>query len=83
MPLPKVWDLIDRFGDHCGVKGLDSRKVALYDLNQAYRGELTCLKLNETGSLVFQEFERFLNAEYGIKLTPLTTSRRLSNNLKA
>lgn len=45
------------------------RRVALYDLSCAYNGKSTCLKLNETKSAVLQEFERFLDAEYGIKLT--------------
>ena len=56
-----------------------SRTVALYDLSGAYSKEPTCLKLNETKSVVLQEFERFLNAEYGIKLTPLTKLRRFPN----
>jgi len=50
-----------------------SRTVAIYDLSRAYKGEPTCLKLNETKSVVLQEFEQFLNGEYGIKLTPLKT----------
>ena len=32
-------------------------KVAIYALNQAYKGEPTCLKLNETKSVVFHESE--------------------------
>lgn len=47
-----------------------SRKVALYDLSEASRGELNCLKLNETENPVLEEFEMFLNREYGIKLKP-------------
>ena len=49
-----------------------SRKVAIYDLSWWYKGAPLCLSLNETESGVFQEFERFLNAQYGIKLVPLT-----------
>ena len=44
-----------------------SRKVAFYDLSRVYKGEPTCLRLNETESVVFQEFERFLKKEHGIK----------------
>jgi len=40
-------------------------KVALYDISPIYEGQPTCLKINETESMVFQEFERFLK-EYGI-----------------
>jgi len=51
-----------------------SRTVALYDLSWAYREKPMCLKLNETESTVLQEFERFLNAEYGIRFGALTSS---------
>ena len=47
-----------------------SKNVALYDLSEAFRGRLICLKLNETESPVLEEFEMFLNREYGIKLKP-------------
>ena len=46
------------------------RRVALYDLSRVFRGEPTCVKLNETKSVVLQEFEQFLSAYYGIKLDP-------------
>jgi len=49
-----------------------SRNVALYGLSWSYGRKQTCLNLNKTESLVFKKFERFLNAEYGIKLVPLT-----------
>lgn len=47
-------------------------KVALYDFNQLSSGEKKCLKMNETDSVVFQEFEAFL-ASRNINLTPLPT----------
>lgn len=47
-----------------------SKKIAVYDLSQAYAGEPICLKLNETNSIVFEEFEKFLNIEYGLELRP-------------
>lgn len=49
-----------------------SRRVALYDLSRAYEENPTCARLNETDSVVLEEFERFLDGEYGIKLAPLT-----------
>jgi len=45
-----------------------SRRIALYDLSQIYRGKSTCLKMNKTRSIVLQEFERFLNEKYGVNL---------------
>ncbi|MEM4704860.1 MAG: hypothetical protein QXJ02_07325 [Candidatus Bathyarchaeia archaeon] len=44
-----------------------SRKVALYDLSPILKGGAACFKLNYTDSPVFQEFERFLESEFGIK----------------
>jgi len=62
-PSPIVWKLIKE-------TPCLSKKVALYDLSEAFRGEINCLKLNETGTTVLKEFEMFLNREYGIKLKP-------------
>jgi hypothetical protein len=48
------------------------KKNAIYDLSQAYLGgEPVCLKLNETDSVVFQEFESFLEKERKLKLKQL------------
>lgn len=47
-----------------------NRKVALYDLSEAFREGHNCLKLNETKNLVLEEFEMFLTREYEIKLKP-------------
>lgn len=44
------------------------KNTALYDLSEAYRGRDLCLKLNNTGSIVFREFETFLREEYGLNL---------------
>jgi hypothetical protein len=49
------------------------RTVALFDLSQARGGEHRCMKLNETKSVVFQEFERFVREEHGIEFRSLTT----------
>lgn len=46
-------------------------RIALYDLSLLDRGRNVCLKINETDSVVFQEFERFL-AGNGFSLLPLT-----------
>lgn len=62
-PSPMVWKLVKETPSF-------SKKVALYDLSGAFRGKLNCLKLNETETPVLEEFEMFLNREYGIKLKP-------------
>ena len=48
-----------------------SRKTALYDLSEVYEGTPLCRKLNQTGSRVFDEFERFLKDAYGVETKPL------------
>jgi hypothetical protein len=62
-----------------------SRKVALYDLSEAFKGEPNCLKLNETETPVLEEFEMFLNREYGINLKPFfetLTSAQTNRRIK-
>lgn len=44
------------------------RRVAVYDLSEAYSEKPVCIRLNETNSVVFREFERFLKEEYNINL---------------
>lgn len=46
-------------------------KTALYDLSSLLAGEKSCVKLNQTDSPVFQEFESFLINELGVKLKPI------------
>jgi len=48
-----------------------SSKVAVYDVSPVYKGELVCLKMNRTGSIVFKEFEKFLAEEYSICFKPI------------
>lgn len=48
-----------------------SRRIAIYDLCEAYAGRSLCSKLNETESVVFHEFEKFLSTEYDIKFKPI------------
>jgi hypothetical protein len=47
-------------------------KIALYDLSPLLRGKNTCVKLNTTGSPVFQEFEHFLRDELKVRFKPLS-----------
>lgn len=52
-----------------------SKKTALYDLSMTYQGKPLCLRLNQTDSLVFDEFEKFLKETYGIEIKPLYEPR--------
>jgi len=47
------------------------KKTALYDLSHMYEGKPLCLRLNETGSIAFEEFEKFLKETYGVDTKPL------------
>jgi hypothetical protein len=49
-----------------------SGRIALYDLSLMLKGEKVCVKLNNTDSPVFQEFEHFLKDELKVKLKPLS-----------
>lgn len=42
--------------------------TAVYDLSSVYDGKPICWKLNKTDSVVFREFERFLQENCGIKV---------------
>ncbi len=48
-----------------------SKKTALYDLSEIYHGKPLCLKVNQTNSPVFDEFEKFLKENYGVETRPL------------
>jgi hypothetical protein len=48
-----------------------SGRIALYDLSLVLKGEKVCVKLNNTDSPVFQEFEHFLKDELKVELKPL------------
>jgi len=48
-----------------------SDRVAIYDLSPLYKGEEVCKCLNETGTLVYQEFEDFLRKRYCATLVSL------------
>jgi hypothetical protein len=49
-----------------------SKSVALYDLSQVTKGKDICVRLNNTGSQVFQEFEKFLQSELNVRVKPLS-----------
>jgi len=51
------------------------KKVALYDLSPILKGKKLCVKLNNTDSPVFQEFENFLKNEMKVELKPLSNPR--------
>lgn len=57
------------------------RKVAVYDVSPVYRGEPVCLKINNTESIVFQEFERFLDKEHMIRVEPIYEVLPSSKNI--
>ena len=44
-----------------------AQKTAIFDLSCAYIGKGICRKLNETESIVFKEFEHFLEEEWSIE----------------
>lgn len=48
-----------------------SKKIALYDLSPLLEGRNLCIKLNNTDSPVFQEFESFLKNELKVKFKSL------------
>lgn len=48
------------------------RRTAVYDLSPAYEGKLQCFKVNQTESIVFREFEEFLDVKYGIRFIELS-----------
>jgi hypothetical protein len=50
-----------------------SKRIALYDLSPLLVGKKTCVKVNNTESTIFQEFEKFLQEELNIKLNPLSS----------
>ena len=47
------------------------RRTAIYDLSWINSEKSICLKLNQTDSRVFQEFESFLEKNWGVKFKPV------------
>jgi len=58
-----------------------SKRIAIYDLSPLLEGKNLCIKLNNTDSPVFHEFEAFLQNELKVKVRPLQPSS--SSNVKA
>ena len=52
-----------------------SKKTALYDLSGIYEGKPQLRKLNQTSSMVFDEFERFLQENYKLETKPFYEPR--------
>ncbi len=48
-----------------------SKRVAIFDLSPLVNGKNMCLKLNNTDSPIFHEFETFLQSELKIMVQPL------------
>jgi hypothetical protein len=48
-----------------------SKTIAFYDLSPVLEGKKFCCKINFTDSLVFQEFENFLEKELNVRVKPL------------
>lgn len=46
------------------------QRNAIYDLSGVYIGKPICLKFNKTRSVVFAEFERFLEKSWGVEVKP-------------
>jgi len=46
------------------------KETAIYDLSPVYAGKPLCRKLNKTDSVVFREFEKFLQENCGIEVKP-------------
>ena len=52
------------------------RRNSIHDLSWAYSGKPLCLKLNETDSQVFKEFENFLAGKLGVEVLTISKSFR-------
>ena len=48
-----------------------SKRIAIFDFSPLLNGKNLCIKLNNTDSPVFQEFEVFLQTELKVKVEPL------------
>lgn len=48
-------------------------RTAIYDMSPVLDGKRFCLKLNNTGSTVFKEFEKFLQHELKVSFKPLSS----------
>lgn len=53
-----------------------SKRIAIYDLSQAYLARPSVIKCNKTDSEVFREFEHFLQTRWNLEFTDSCTSAR-------
>lgn len=58
-----------------------SRHIALYDLTPLLNGDKACIHCNYTDSVVFREFENFLERECGVHFIWHPAVKRSSNDL--
>lgn len=56
-----------------------SGKVALYDLSPLSEEKKVCIKMNNTDSPVFEEFERFLRDELKVTFRPFSSVTRFKS----
>jgi hypothetical protein len=59
-----------------------SKRVALYDLSPLLEGKNFCIKLNDTDSSVFQEFESYLKKDLKVRLKLLSGKRSDKEHLQ-
>lgn len=57
-----------------------SSRIAFYDMSQLLEGRNVCIKINHTGSQVFQEFENVLKNDFKIKLKAMPAAPHLELN---
>ncbi len=53
-------------------------KTALFDFSHVYTGRKICRKINETESIVFKEFEQFLEEKWSIEFKPVNELHTLT-----
>jgi len=62
-----------------------SRRIAIFDFSPMLEGKNLCVKLNNTDSPVFQEFETYLQNELKVKVKPFASlhvsKTRMSTNV--
>jgi hypothetical protein len=48
-----------------------TKRIAIYDLSRFFIDKSPCLNLNKTDSMVFREFEKFIECESGTEIEPI------------
>lgn len=57
-----------------------SKRIAVYDLSPLLEGRNICVRLNNTSSHVFSEFERFLKKDLKVKFAPFLIQAEASED---